>query len=177
MAHAAGSGSGNSNGSSSTPPAPLAPPAEKLPQNARRKPTTPQQQQQPLPVPVPSSPALPLAIGAGASTSRHGMHTHGSHQRYGSSLRARATEILSDPGDHHSSLSSSSPLSHRLSMERAEVARRVKRHLVMRPVSASEPAGPAAPRISHSLGGQAGLAVLFPRGASVNAHAPAAAAA
>ncbi|KAJ2621257.1 hypothetical protein GGF44_005465, partial [Coemansia sp. RSA 1694] len=179
MAEAEGSGSSK-----------FPPPPEKLPQNARRlgalQQQQQQQQQQSHQRPLSLSPALPLTIGNAGSASRS-VYSHRSQQRDSSSLRARATEILSDPmGDRYSSpsLSSSSPLKHHgLLMERAAVARRVKRHLVTRPISASPPAapqlvpassnvvGPVPPRLSHSLDELAGLAALFPADAAAAAAA------
>ncbi|KAJ2263207.1 hypothetical protein GGI01_000944 [Coemansia sp. RSA 376] len=138
----------------------IPPAVEKLPQNARRLGA---QQQRPLS----QSPAVPMAIGP--ASARQSVYSQRS-QRDSGSLRARATEILSDPtGEHYSpSLSSSSPLMHQgLLMERAAVARRVKRHLVTRPNTAAPQPMPAAnivspvPRLSHSLDEPAGLVAMY----------------
>ncbi|KAJ2489008.1 hypothetical protein IWW37_004336 [Coemansia sp. RSA 2050] len=139
----------------------LPPRLEKLPQNARRL-GVPQQR------PLSQPPAAPMAIGP--ASARQSVYSQRSQQRDSSSLRARATEILSErTGEHYSPNLSSSPslMRHELLMERAAVARRVKRHLVTRPNTAAPQPTPAAskaspvPRLSHSLDEPAGLAALY----------------
>ncbi|KAJ2409461.1 hypothetical protein GGI10_004693 [Coemansia sp. RSA 2530] len=109
-------------------------------------------------------------MAIGPASARQSVYSQRSQHRDSGSLRARATEILSErTGERYSPIlsSSSSLMRHELLMERAAVARRVKRHLVTRPNTAVPQPMPAAnkaspvPRLSHSLDEPAGLAALY----------------